>query len=99
MVTAIASEWVTAINSESVTAFIVIRMQHAPRDVDRSGAKNVPFTSTPWQSERAVDTCCKSFPAIKAIRRTEEELCTLGQILMSYRDSLTTPVVHMAGYA
>jgi hypothetical protein len=25
MVTAIASEWVTAINSESVTAFIVIR--------------------------------------------------------------------------
>jgi hypothetical protein len=28
----------------------------------------------------------KSFPAIEAIRTTEEELCSLGQVLMSYRE-------------
>ena len=30
MVTGIASEWVTAINSKSVTAFIVIRINRSP---------------------------------------------------------------------
>ena len=34
MVTAIASEWVTAINSESVTAFIVIRILIGPGEVN-----------------------------------------------------------------
>ena len=79
MVTAIASEWVTAINSESVTAFIVIRTRVWPEKKNKG-----PNREKKMKNNLAVERLkrCENIVALS------EELGVHRRLLYKWRDQL-----------